>query len=84
MSPIYIRPTVPFCINFSILFQWEREWGPITISKIIGISKRCISSNIVTFDGSGSSQLIVPSISRAPLVKGGRRSFPICFVVKDR
>ena len=44
----------------------------------------CISSNIVTFDGSGSSQLIVPSISRAPLVKGDGRIFPVCFVVKDR
>jgi len=44
----------------------------------------CISSNIVTFDGSGSSQLIVPSISRAPLVRGDGRIFPVCFVIKDR
>ena len=41
-------------------------------------------SNIVIFDGGGSSQLIVPSISRAPLVKGDGRIFPVCFVIKDR
>ena len=48
--------------------------------KILSDEFSCSLSNIITFDGSGSSQLIV---ERDKKIEGDKRTFPVAFVVKE-